>query len=158
MIMKTKNFRGGFTLLFAVLISTLLLAIGVAIYNITVKQVILSAAGRDSQLAFYAADTGAECAIYWDLKNGATSAFNPSTPTSIVCNNQSVSVGGAGNISTFSFNFAPDTYCVTVQVTKGDPNYDTIIESRGYNVGEVSGNSCVSTDSRRLERAVRVRY
>lgn len=60
----------GFTLLFAVLVSIMVLAVGTSIINISLKQVILSSAGRESQFAFYAANTGMECALYWDY-NGA---------------------------------------------------------------------------------------
>jgi len=57
----------GFTLLFAILVSILVLAVGASIISIAIKQVILSGAGRESQYAFYAANTGVECALYWDL-------------------------------------------------------------------------------------------
>ena len=63
---KLKNKRG-FTLLFSVLVSVLILAVGASIISIALKQVILSGAGRESQFAFYAANTGLECALYWDL-------------------------------------------------------------------------------------------
>lgn len=62
--------KKGFTLLFAVLVSVLVLAVGASIISIALKQVILSGAGRESQFAFYAANTGVECALYWDL-NGS---------------------------------------------------------------------------------------
>ncbi|MEY2641077.1 MAG: hypothetical protein RL150_470 [Candidatus Parcubacteria bacterium] len=65
-----KSAAGGFTLLFAVLVSVLVLAVGASVINIALKQVILSGAGRESQYAFYAANTGVECALYWDL-NGS---------------------------------------------------------------------------------------
>jgi hypothetical protein len=61
---KTKK---GFTLLFAVLVSVLVLSVGTSMINIAVKQVILSGSGRESQFAFYAANTGIECALYWDI-------------------------------------------------------------------------------------------
>ncbi|MCB9805847.1 hypothetical protein H6775_01665 [Candidatus Nomurabacteria bacterium] len=82
--MKNLNFKikklfkkqnKGFTLLFAVLVSVLVLAVGASIISIALKQVILSGAGRDSQFAFYASNTGLECALYWDLHpndNGGT--------------------------------------------------------------------------------------
>lgn len=66
-----KN-KKGFTLLFAVLVSILILAVGASIISIALKQVILSGAGRDSQFAFYAANTGLECALYWDLNPNVT--------------------------------------------------------------------------------------
>ena len=40
----------------------------ISIYNITLKELILSSYGRNSQFAFYAADTGLECALYWNIK------------------------------------------------------------------------------------------
>src|SRR3990167_512175 len=58
----------GFTLLLAALVSSIVLAVGAAIFGIAQKQVLLSAIGRDSQFAFYAADTAAECALYWDFR------------------------------------------------------------------------------------------
>ncbi len=63
---KIKDEKG-FTLLFAVIVSTLVLAVGGSIINIALKQVILSGTGRESQYAFYAANTGIECAYYWDI-------------------------------------------------------------------------------------------
>ncbi len=62
--------KKGFTLLFAILVSVLVLAVGASMISIALKQVILSGAGRESQYAFYAANTGIECALYWDL-NGS---------------------------------------------------------------------------------------
>ena len=40
-----------------------------------VRQVLLSGTGRDSQYAFYAANTGIECAMYWDLQASSTDSF-----------------------------------------------------------------------------------
>lgn len=64
----------GFTLFYAVLVASLMLAIGLAIFNITFKEFVLSSGARDSAGAFYAADTGLECALYWDLKHLAISS------------------------------------------------------------------------------------
>lgn len=60
----------GFTLLFAALVGSLVIAIGMAILNITLKQLILASAGRESQQAFFAADAGVECALYLDRGAG----------------------------------------------------------------------------------------
>jgi len=59
--LTTQNQRG-FAILFAVVGATLVLSIGLTIATITTKEVKLSAVSRDSQFAFYAADSGAECA------------------------------------------------------------------------------------------------
>ena len=73
-----KNTRG-FTVLFAVLISSILLSIGIAILDLTLKQFTLSSVSKDSQIAFYAADTGQECAMYWDHVNDQTGATSTSS-------------------------------------------------------------------------------
>lgn len=62
-----KNKRG-FTIFFAVLVASLSLSVGLVIYDLLVRQLTLSQVVTQSQYAIYAADTGAECALYWDLK------------------------------------------------------------------------------------------
>src|ERR1700733_8237439 len=74
----------GFTLLFAVLVSSLILAIGLSVANLTIKEIQLSGTGRASQFAFYAADTGSECALYWDIKgDNGESIFATSTDSTL---------------------------------------------------------------------------
>lgn len=62
-----KNKSGGFTLLFALLVSVLVLAVGASVISVSLRQSVLSNTGRESQYAFYAANTGIECALYWDV-------------------------------------------------------------------------------------------
>lgn len=61
----------GFTLFVAMIVSSLLLAVGFSIGNIILKQLLLAGSGKDSQVAFYAADSGAECVQFWDTKDSA---------------------------------------------------------------------------------------
>ena len=87
----------GMTLFIAIAIMSILLFISFAVVNITVKGTIFATFGRDSQYAFYAADSGAECAIYWDSK------FDPSTfavpvGASITCAGQTVFTGSQNPI------------------------------------------------------------
>lgn len=83
----------GFTLLLAALVASIVLALGAAIYSIAFKQVSLSSIGRDSQFAFYAADTIAECVLYWDV---ARSHFTTSTPPlPITCDSETRQVTAA---------------------------------------------------------------
>lgn len=60
----------GFTLLFASLIGSLVFTIGIAILNISLKQLTLTSAGRESQQSFYSADAGIECALFLDRGAG----------------------------------------------------------------------------------------
>lgn len=66
-ILQKNNKQKGFTLLFAVLISTLVLSISATVTSIALRQTIISTTGRESQYAFYAANTAMECAFYWDV-------------------------------------------------------------------------------------------
>jgi Tfp pilus assembly protein PilX len=152
-MMHTYTQRG-FTLLMSVLISSVLLALGYEIYNLAVKEVTLSSAGRESQFAFFAADTGIECALYADT---ALDAFaTSSTITEITCGAlPSVLTrtdDGTDFVTTFSFTSGAgnSAQCVDVVVTRRDPKR-TIIESYGH-------NTCSLTDPLRLERAIRVTY
>src|SRR5229473_174899 len=70
---KLKTNQKGFTLLLAALISSIVLSLGAAIFSIAQKELALSSVGRNSQFAFYAADTAAECALYWDVRFSAFS-------------------------------------------------------------------------------------
>ncbi len=156
----------GFTLLVAIVVTSMLLLVSFVVVDVALKQLIVANSDQQSQYAFYNADSGIECASYWDLKGGAISAFATSTPGTLTCNNQTVTtgsetvptvpsqasfVGGGGNgnpTSTFSINFA--TGCAIVTVTKSS-NGATTISSRGY-------NTCDTSASRRFERGVTLSY
>jgi Tfp pilus assembly protein PilX len=156
-ISKRHNKEKGITLFVAILITGTLLLISVAIVSLAVKEAFLSSTYRDSQYAFYAADTGAECAIYWDVNNpNNVSAFATSTQDSmrtISCLGNSMLptrvVSGGYGTSTFHINYQSEPYCADVLVSK-NADGTTKIESLGY-------NNCTS-NPRRVQRAVRVTY
>lgn len=147
----------GFTLLLAVLIGSVLLALGFAIFNIVSKDIILSSAGRESQFAFYAADSGVECALYWDYQADAFST--ESALTQVTCGEENATLTRAFDAltgeyrTTFSFSLgsALTDACTAVEVTKTDLPTQTVIVASGY-------NTCVVTNPRRIERAIRVQY
>ena len=68
--MKKIKTQSGFSVLFASLIGSLVLSIGMAILSITLKQISLASSSRESQRAFYAADSGVEFALYLDRGAG----------------------------------------------------------------------------------------
>ncbi len=72
MIVNQKN--RGFTIFFSVLVGSLTLAIGLVIYDLFVRGLTLSQVATQSQFAIYAADTAAECALYWDFNLATTSS------------------------------------------------------------------------------------
>jgi Tfp pilus assembly protein PilE len=150
-MMHTKR---GFTLLMAVLISSVLLSLGYEIYNLAVKEVTLSSSGRESQFAFFAADTGIECALYADSKLDLFATT--STATELDCGSATSTItrqlDGTNYITKFGITLGAGshTQCVDVVVTREDPKR-TRIESFGH-------NTCNLTSPLRLERAIRVTY
>ncbi len=149
---QKKMGERGIAIYIAVTITAALVLISLSIINIALKQISISGVGRDSQNAFYAADSAAECAIFWDVRNQITpgvSAFDPLSVIPIECNNTSIIVTRLVATSTFTMTFTPDLHCAKVTVAK--LGSATKIESRGY-------NTCDTTSNRRLERAVQVNY
>lgn len=136
--------EGGFVLLFAALITSMVLAISLGIFSLIIKEVELSGASRESQRALYAADAGTECVLYWDIQE---KAFSTTSAQVIQCADDVATVGG-GFTSSFSLSFDNDT-CVDVVVDK--VGEETVITSRGR-------NTCNTESSRRIERALQVRY
>lgn len=148
------NTRRGFTLLMSVLIASVLLALGYEIYNLAVKEVALSSSGRESQFAFFAADTGIECALWADttLDAFATSSDVLELDCGTATSTLSRAYSGSDYVTTFELitGAAPRTQCSNIVVTRREPKR-TIIESFGH-------NNCILTDPLRLERAIRVTY
>jgi len=139
--------KSGITLLIAVLTASLMLSISLSIFNIAIKELVISSSGKDSHIAFYQADSGIECALYWDYRD----AFSVTTTSNISCGTQNFTVGGAP-LSSFTIIDTSGLFngkCTVVSVDKSTG--ETVIESRGY-------NSCTTGNPRRTERGIRVRY
>ncbi len=163
--------KRGFTIFYASLIASLAVSIGLAIYDLTIRELQLSATANQSQQAIYAADSGAECALYWDIDCAAGScktgsAFATSTwagaaqGSGLNCQSADITTAASGwsvtqNAGTQS---ATTTFkvtgggavCATVVVAKwGSPTHTTITSYGYYNCQGGSGN---------VQRALQVNY
>jgi len=149
--------KAGFVSLIALLLANVFLLIGMSIFAISIKELNLSFGGRESLFAFYAADGGMECALYWDIREDAFSVTAPPRLDEITCNNINnieVNYDSENKESNFEFSLGTDeTFpCVEVTVTKIEGEIlTTRIISRGR-------NSCDTNNPRRVERAWRVHY
>ncbi len=66
MSMVDKTFsQSGFALLMSLIVVGVVLSVGLVILDLTIKQVRLAVTTRDSEIAFHAANAGAECALHW---------------------------------------------------------------------------------------------
>ena len=188
--------KRGFVLAFSLLISSIVLALAFGIFNILLKQIVLTGSAKDSQIAFYAADAGAECALYWDTHTSRTTsddgfydtegnyrysyrgvfalpADHPDRqmseglpypesenillflrqPSKFTCGNQALNISINESTTSFRVDLSSDgKICALVTIEKRfNAEYDTIIRSRGY-------NDCNTTNTRRVERAIEVKY
>lgn len=142
----------GFTLFIAVLLGSLMLAIGFSIFNLAFKELLLSSSSRDSQVAFYAADTGLECALYYDQDQGAfQTTQGAGVPINCAGLNVVAAKTSASDPHTWSFTLDTAGLCTFVEVQKSVANNRTTIRAFGY-------NTCDNTDERRTERGLRVTY
>lgn len=105
------NKKRGFALLFSILVAVLVVSLGASIVSISLRQIILSGTSRESQLAFYAANTGVDCAFFWDLNtppgavgNEVTFPFGSETrifdPTGLTCSGINIASNGAASAQT----------------------------------------------------------
>src|SRR3990167_1349437 len=99
MIQKIKKLKSGFVILFAVTLSALLLSIALGVANIAFKELRFGTSARDTNDAFFAADTGIECALLYDKSDQAQNAF---TGTAIMnCAGANIDVGGSDPLWNF---------------------------------------------------------
>ena len=146
----------GFTLLIAVVLSSVLVSVGLALLDISYKQVLLASTATQSQYAFYNANSALECALYWDQKNNAFDYTSPLGASNIICGNLAVSEyaiitpSNGVKSTTFTIPCAGSGSAGAVTVQKSSTG-DTSVYASGY-------NSCNSTDTRRIERGLKATY
>lgn len=186
--MKTlAKSRRGYALLFAVLVSAVVLGVGVSILNIARKEILLTAGAAESQYAFYAADSGYECAVYQDLANlafvgtttapnvncGATYSGTPATPKIYSSPVKVAQLSAGVDTASYSYSFnvpiSAAGSCADVTVTKyltttgsgtsSITTASTSILSDGFNVGwEASPGDCLAANPTKVERALLANY
>ncbi len=166
--MKTKKIKKnrGFVLLFAVMLSSIILAIALGVENIALKEINFGTSARETNNAFFAADTGAECALFNDKSNTSVFALD-GTGTFPSCLGSQIPFSSPVVTDTSSATYyfiipelgSASISCANVSVKKED-NLDgtitTTVTSKGYNNGGGQG-SCIPT-SNSVERELQVIY
>lgn len=154
----TKNkTEKGYAILFTVVIVSAISVITAGLTNAAYKQLILSSLAKDSQLAFYQADTAADCGLYADIKN----------PSGIIttggawsCGSQSLTVSAPdvnGSYTILPINDTVQTPCFRIIVNKTivpslpDDIIQTKISAKGY-------NTCNVSNPRTVEREIEINY
>jgi len=95
MVDKQKQ-QSGFALLVSLIVVAAVLSIGLAILDLSIKQVRLASTTKDSEIAFHAANAGMECARFW--RRQASVSMEAGDPTEFGCFGDTVSVN-AGSVN-----------------------------------------------------------
>lgn len=147
--------KSGFAMLFTVLVISIIMSLAIGIANVTFKQNLLSSIAKDSLIAFYAADAGVECGLYYDFTVGLFPKDLPvaSAPDTLACGNNTlskVSDMSYTNYIVYRENITDaNKPCRNLVFDKTDATV-SLVQSRGYSV-------CNNTP-RQVERALEVRY
>lgn len=155
----------GFTLLIAIILASVALVVGLSLADIAYKQVVLSSTAKNSQVAFYRADSAMECALYYDQQFAAFNRASAYTG-SIQCENRAVANYsgsaysnslGSGWRTTFNVTCPGDTgVSGSITVYKAESG---VCSGTSKNCLYASGyNLCSTTAPNRFERALKVLY
>ncbi len=125
-----KNKKSGFALFVSVIIATTVVSIGFIITSIALSETKSSIAKKESEKAYYNAQTGIECLRYHFAKNAEP------TTEAINCGEGSTS----GTSYAYSAVNLPGGGCVDLVYTKNPTDKTETFQSLGY-------NSCKNSDS-----------
>jgi len=150
--MRYKNYqkikkKKGFVLFFAITLTALVLSITLGVANIALKEIKFGTNARDTNDAFFAADTGIEAVFFAD-RNGTFCPI-PSGSTSSSCDHSSFELGSRG------------LSCSQVRITKENisGNIETTVVSDGYSHGsENEENGVCEPESNSVARQIEARY
>lgn len=154
---KIKN-QKGYAILFTVIIVSAISVITAGLTNTAYKQLVLSSLAKDSQSAFYQADTAADCALYADRVEAFKTPPNIFTVGTWTCGEVDLIVTDLGSgsytlypTSAISSSLNP---CFRIDVTKDNsasPIIRTSISAKGYNI-------CNVNNLRTVEREIKIDY
>lgn len=147
-----KNEKG-YAILFTVIIVSAISVVAAGISNSIYKQIVLSSLAKDSQVAFYQADTASDCALLFDMEITSTLEFLDNNSMTWLCGgfNMDVTKGqyGSYKIMPNSADEDKNIPCYRVEVTKNLEN--TTILANGYNI-------CNKNNIRTVERQIKIEY
>lgn len=141
----------GYAILFTIVIVSAISVITAGITNATYKQLILSSLAKDSQTAFYQADTAGDCALYAEMILGAIPSNITTTGGAWSCGNTSLNVVPK-TPSSSGYDISPinpdsSSPCFRISVTKTITS--TAVSAKGYNI-------CNTNNIRTVEREIKI--
>lgn len=176
------KYNKGYTLLFAIIVSSIVLSVAVFIISSSRRQLILSSMAKDSTMAMYAADGAMQCAVmaYYDGKLATTSgsnylscfntmlSSNPSssfsyTPITGSATDPSMNIKDGFVYEATVKRMMPNNTCAIIKIVYGidrtTGNTKTVIDSLGYNMANYE--PCITNgkyNPRVIERGIRTQF
>jgi len=164
---KNKN-QKGYALLFTIVIVSAISVITAGLTSTVYKQMILSSLAKDSQAAFYQADTASDCALYADLVMNRNTPFDQNEKpfscgsvdgtNNLVIKPLSPSVLKGYDIVPTDDIIKEGGPCFRIYVTKtttknadGLDILQTKVQAKGYNI-------CDPSNPRTVEREIETNY
>ena len=114
---QIKNNRG-FVILFAVTLASILLTISLGVSNIALREIKFSTSAKDTNDAFFAADTGTECALFNDKPPTRFPVAGPATP--LTCASATPTYSAGSNTGLYSFKLEIGLTPIPAQPTFSD--------------------------------------
>ena len=130
---KNSSHRRGVTLLIAVLVLSAVLSVGLGVFQRVYKELYFASFWKQTQIAGAAADSGLECALYWDLHPSATPACFGTPISTWVAAASSATYTDSGVLT---FANAPTPRC----------SCDNTATGQGYECGSVVGSTYTGVD------------
>lgn len=154
-----KKNQKGYAILFTVVVVSAISVITVGLSNIAYKQLVLSSLAKDSQIAFYQADTAGDCALYADRVVSVVTPDILNNPGTWTCSDYVLDVtpasDGSGGYDLLPQDPNSSSPCFRINVikdiTSAPPLIKTKILAKGYNICNVS-------NLRTVEREIEINF
>lgn len=145
----------GFTLLIAIILSSVTLTLGLALLDVAYKHVILASTAKATQAAFYNADSALECALYYDQKNNSFDYTSPAAASTLTCSSTpvtgySTAQDSQKRVTIFTIPCSGGGVSATTTVYKYQTGATTLY-ANGF-------NTCAPNDPKRIERGLKATY
>jgi len=155
--------KKGFAMLYAVIIASVVVIVAYAVSQLALTETNLSIIGRRSQVAFYAANSGLECASYGDVR---LAVFPIPYPPSDPFLGSGENLNCAGNsFSVFTPNISGDTYDTKFTIDFDNGSRAEITVTKTYDSGTNLIHTSIRSDGydkssgdRRVQRSIKSTY
>jgi len=141
------TYKKGFALLVAVIFTSVILSLGLALASLGYKQAVLASSALQSQYAFYAADSALECALYADQQQDLFSyaTYNANAQPLLTCDGTNANTQVLSScynegacpsqlVITERVPLDNGTHCADITIYKPASTGANEIFSQGYNV------------------------